>query len=82
MIARHLDSKPGIILRLFASSKEGGVGEQRRLLASIKSGGIDEVRVLTCWIGHSETRAISKACRKRRIPMRSFNGRGQALHDL
>ena len=65
-------------VRHFASSKEGGAGELRRLLASIKSGGLDEVWILICWIGHSESRAIEKACRKHGIPVWRIRGLGQA----
>ncbi len=64
-------------LKTFASSRHGGVGEQRRLLESIRHGGIDEVWILTCWIGHSEGRAIVRACRKHGIAVRRFPGVGR-----
>ena len=67
-----------IELRVFGSARESGAGELRRLQASVKRGGIDEVWILCCWLGHSESRAILQMCRKRKIPVRLFGGRGQA----
>ena len=64
-------------IRVYGSAKEAGAGELRRLLASLKGGGIDEVWILFCWIGHSESRAIQKVCRRRGIPVRLLGGRGQ-----
>ncbi|MBK8265017.1 MAG: hypothetical protein IPK80_27240 [Nannocystis sp.] len=65
-------------LRLFGSVREAGVGELRRLLLSLKRGSIDEERIITCWIGHSQSRAITKACKKLGIPVRRFDSRGRA----
>ena len=64
-------------VRVFGSAKEGGCGELRRLLACLHRGRVDEVWILTCWIGHSESRAIGRACKKLGIPVRRFGGRGQ-----
>jgi hypothetical protein len=65
-------------VKRFASAKEGGAGELRRLVASIKRGGVDEVWILVCWIGHSESKAIDKECRKRGIHVVRLGGLGQA----
>ena len=67
-----------IEIRLFGSAREAGAGELRRLQESVKRGGIDEVWILCCWLGHSESRAILRLCRKRKIPVRLLGGRGQA----
>lgn len=65
-------------VRVFGSVQEGGDGELRRLLASLRGGRVDEVWILTCWIGHSQSGAITRACKKLGIPVRRFGGRGQA----
>jgi hypothetical protein len=70
-----------IELRLFGSRRDAGAGELRRLQASVKRGGIDEVWILCCWMGHSESRAIVRLCRKRKIPVRMLGGRGQARRE-
>ena len=74
--ARHDDELAE--LRVFGSASEAGVGELRRLVASLRRGGIDEIWILLCRVGHSEARAIKQACRKRCIPVRLYDGRGQA----
>jgi hypothetical protein len=75
-IARTIDTDAKV--KRYASAKEGGAGELRRLLASIKRGGIDEVWVLVRWIGHSESKAIDRECRKRGIHVERLGGLAQA----
>lgn len=64
-------------LRVFSSSRHGGCGQLRRLLASLRSGGTDEVWIITCWIGHSQSRALVRECRKLGIPLKRFSGPGR-----
>lgn len=52
------------LVRAVASSKFGGNGAHRALIAAIGGGRVQLVVLLTRWLGHSETGAITAACRR------------------
>lgn len=53
----------GTLVRAVASTKSGGTGEHRALIAAVRAGSVKVVLLLVRWLGHSESRAITSACR-------------------
>lgn len=80
--ACQFEPGPQTRLRLFASTRLGGIGKYRSLLTCLKCGGLDEVWVLTCWIGHPQSKKLANECRKLGIVCRRFNGPGEIRREL
>lgn len=64
----------GVEIRACASSKYGGNGRLHGVLAAIRAGAFDLVLVMIRWLGHSESAAITAACRIAGVPFRMIPG--------
>lgn len=69
-------------VRRYGSVQEGGEGELRRVLRSLRSGAVDEVWLLFRLLGHNESRAISRLCRRLGVTVRLLAGHGEARRRL
>lgn len=72
----------GTLVRAVASTKHGGNGGHRALIAAIRGGCVRLVVLLTRWLGHSEARAISLACRSVGVRHLIVNGGLSAARTL
>ena len=61
-------SIPGLEIRTAASTREAGNGSMRAFQAALRHGAVDRVVILARWLGHSQSRAVRRACQRRGIP--------------
>lgn len=58
----------------FPSARDGGNGDVKRLLAAVAGGTIDVVILMTRWLGHSTSHAVTAACKRHDVALRFCTG--------
>lgn len=69
----------GAAVDAFPSSRHGGNGGLRRAKAIILGGALDLVVVLVRWLGHSDSDAVTAACRTAGVPLLIVRGGSSAI---